>query len=237
MASGARIRALNHVPVPLGEGKTRPQVFECSDGQYWVLKLKGLPQVALWELAADWIGSSLARLAMVPSVECALVEVGFVAITTLPDELAKRAHAGSAYGSSYLAQARPVTGAVSIDKYLSPLARMRIVATDTWLDVPDRQKPQRGGWNLLVDAATTPPRLVAIDYGLAMADALDPHPLAPQAMRVQAPPEWRQHLHEDVAQAVADIQGVSANDIAAVVDAVPEDWRQGVPRLSTVSAN
>ncbi|MBI3970935.1 MAG: hypothetical protein HY332_06570 [Chloroflexi bacterium] len=231
-----RIRAVNFFPARLGEGKTLPQVFQCDDGRFWVLKLPGSPGAAPWELCADWIGTALAGMAKAPVLECGLVQVGLDAIWTLPDGPAQWAKPGTAFGTVFLEQARPVTGSTVIEHGLSPLNRMRIVATDTWLDVLDRQKPQRGGWNLLEDTSGETPRVVAIDYGMGLTEVLS-IVLAPPSMESRVPEAWRPSLREeDISAAVADIRALSAEPIQHVVDAVPEDWRLGVPGLGKVPA-
>ena len=233
---GRRLEAQNFWPARLGDGKTIPQVCECEDGSFWVVKLPGSPGAQNWELCADWIGSTLAGLANVPTPQCALIHVGVLALQTLPAGPAQWAKAGTAYGSAYLASARPVTGSLAVERGMAPLDLMRVVATDTWLGVLDRKKPQRGQWNLLEDTGTLPPRILTIDYGMSLTDVLS-YTLVPLPIAAQCPEEWRPRLREeDIARAAGDVNAVTEEQIRGVVDAIPEDWRASVARLDKVPA-
>lgn len=78
--------------------------------------------------------------------------------------------------------------------------------------------------------------IVAIDYGLGLSEVLGTV-LVQQPMRLRVPNQWRPRLREEhVAQAVGDVLAVTPDDIAAVVNVVPDDWCQAVPRLQKVLA-
>jgi len=67
----------------LSGGETQPQVFECDDDRDWVLKLPGNPHLNAG-LVADWVGTALATLAGVSTLEADFVEVSAAALSTVP---------------------------------------------------------------------------------------------------------------------------------------------------------
>jgi hypothetical protein len=129
-----------------------------------------------------------------------------------------------------------VTGMRAVLEAATPLELLRIVAVDTWLDVLDRRKPERTGWNLLVDTTAAPARLIAIDYGLALTEVLGvPLIGAERGMQPRIPAEWAMHLHAaDIDDVLADIRSVADDQIQEVVDCVPPDWSSAVPGVREV---
>jgi hypothetical protein len=215
-------------------GETQPQVFECSDGEDWVLKLPGNPHLATG-LCADWIGTVLAQRAGVPVIECNLVEVDELALSTM--RLDTPAHSwatsGIAFGSRYLRDAKDVTGLEGAVHAISADDRARIVVTDTWLDVLDRKKPGQGQWNLLMRTDVGRGAIVVIDYGMALGELLGPPLLAPVQMEVRVPPEWRPHLDRtEIRAAIAAAEAIPGEDIRAVVQSLPPAWRAAAPRAT-----
>lgn len=221
----------------LGGGETQPQVFECSDDQEWVVKLPGNPH-GVSGLCADWLGTMIAALVDVPVIECSLVEVVDDALATMPRGSTARAWAqpGVAFGSRYVIDSKNVTGQDVIMGLASSLDLARIVATDTWLDVLDRRKPQ-GQWNLLLLTGEEDNRLVTIDYGLALGELLGPPILGRVSMDARCPEEWRPHLRgEDLDLAASAIKSVARTDLESLVSTVPSSWQSALPRWREIPA-
>src|SRR5688572_8117606 len=93
----------------LGGGETQPQIYECDDGEEWVLKLPGNCH-GTSGLCADWVGTALACLLGVPVVECSVVAVSDLALSTLPETASARewARSGLAFGSRYMRDSEDV---------------------------------------------------------------------------------------------------------------------------------
>jgi hypothetical protein len=233
--TGGRLSARNW-RLSLGGGQTEPQLFQCSDGRDWVLKLQGNPHMDVVGLCADWVGTCLAGMARVPTVQCELVHVSPDALWTMR-KLEWSPRPGTAFGSLFAIQADAVTGTAAMEHGLSGSDLMRIVAVDTWLDVLDRKKPGRAGWNLLLDKETQPARVVSIDYGMGMPDALGVPILGAPPMAMQCPDEWRPWLHvSDIPTAMADINAIPDGEVEELVRSIPEDWRAHLPAMETISA-
>ena len=228
------LRALNWRRA-MGGGETKPQVFECDDGNDWVLKLPGNPHLGAAGLCADWIGTALAAECGVPVLECALVEVTPTALATMPDDNVATPWAapGTAFGSRFLAEAVSVLGLQGTPD-LGLISR--IVVVDTWLDVLDRKKPHGGLWNLLVDTNTPSSSLRVIDFGLSLTELLGPPMLGDIEVTVRCPTEWRPYLTTaDVSAAVADAHAIPSEWIDEIVASIPPDWRAAAPRYTELT--
>jgi hypothetical protein len=229
------VRAVNW-RMALPGGETRPQVFECDDGQEWVLKLPGNPHGGLGGLCADWIGTVIASRVGVSVLPCELVEVDQDAVNGMPagSEPRRWARPGVAFATRYV-KAQPVSGMATILSHSTSLDRMLIVATDTWLDVLDRKKPGLGEWNLLVDVGSKPQRMVVIDFGMGLGELLGPPILGSVPMAARIPAEWLLHLDpREVDLVLNDVGAVPRAEIETVVRSLPAEWTTAVPGVRGV---
>jgi len=212
-------------------GQTQPLVFECDDGQDWVLKLMGNPHLGTAGLCAEWIGSCLAKLVDVPVLECDLVEVDEQALSTIPrsSPVHNWAKPGPAFGTPWWEQCIVPPGMDSILAALpsdSDLAG--IVVTDTWLDVLDRKKGP-AQWNLLRGTGTDS-SLVVIDFGLALTEVLTEFVLGEPTLAVRCPNEWKPYVHElGVRRALEKVMNVPSEDITSTARSIPPVWQREVP--------
>lgn len=219
------LAARNH-RLELKGGESRPQVFGCSDDSEWVLKLMGNPQGSA-SMAADWVGSVLATMVGVPVPEPSIVEVSENALRTAPDSVREWAQPGPAFGSRYVVQNDNPLGVAQLSqcKNLNDVGKM--VVLDTWLEVLDRQKPD-GKWNLLIDQSEEELRLLVIDYGFSLSEALLPRgavALGGQAQRITCPNALRQYIDWDAArEAARAMLDISRDEAAEVVQAIPAEW-------------
>lgn len=223
--------ARNH-RADLGGGDTRPQLFRCDrDGvrEDWVLKLMGRANA---ELAADWIGSSLAGAL---GLRCPDVDIAIVpedAIATLPADVRSWARPGPAFASRFLG--RVTSGLVDPDISHHPRDVLGgVYALDLWLEVLDRRRPD-GTWNLLEDL--TDGSLWVMDFGKSLTPCL--HVMFGAADAVTPPAISGAILSAFALSGALDvctmIENMSEETIATTVAAVPSEWLDGGVRQRIV---
>lgn len=226
MATFDRIEARNYRRSYSG-GDSKPQLFQCSDGSEWVLKLIGNPQ-GVRPLAADWVGSVIAAQLGIPIPEPKIVDVGAEALSTAPEDIRLWAKPGPAFGSKLVRESINVLGPAQLT-LCSNLSHMgRVAVLDTWIDVPDRKKPD-GYWNLLIETSHHgQPTFLAIDQGLAFGNCLYPIAAPPppdSTVPVRLPEELHPFLdRQEANEALRQMNLISSNELTALLDSLPLEW-------------
>ncbi len=213
------LRAMNHLR-SLSGGQTLPQLFQCDDGQAWVLKLVG-NHMGQRTLAVDWVGHCVAALLNVPIVEPSIVLVAQEALDTAPDDVRAWARPGAAFGTRFLRMATPIAGLNQLTpcRNLGLLGRLHVV--DVWMDVLDRRKPE--GWNLLVETNTPTGDLRVIDFGLGLSPILGL--LAQDDCLDRFPRDltlWEDRI--ELQDALSKCISIKLSEIETIVDSVPSEW-------------
>ena len=207
-------------------GDSRPQLFECSDEEEWVLKLMGNAQGTI-TLAADWIGSALSLLIGVPTPESSIINVTADALRTAPSSVQEWAAPGPAFGSLFVTQNNSFAGAAAVTQCANVSDIGKMAVADTWLQVEDREKPDRA-WNMLIDTSLDVPELRVIDYGLSLRDHLAPVGILLRdqpAARLVCPDPLRPYLDWEAArQAVNAMLSMPEQQIEDIVQSVPTAW-------------
>jgi len=210
----------------LKEWESRPQLFQCSDGAEWVLKLMG-NNLGSASLATDWVGSALATMIGVPTPEPNIVEVSGDALRTAPESVQEWARPGPAFGSALVSQYVNLFGMAQLTQCVNLRDIGKMVVLDTWIEVLDRQKPD-GKWNLLIDNADDEPQLRVIDYGFSLSETLRPRdavPLGEPAKLLACPPSLRPHIDWGAArEAVRAMLDISRDQVAEVIQSIPAEW-------------
>jgi hypothetical protein len=194
-----------------------------------VVKLVGLGMSTGATNAADWWGALLAAFVEVPCPAPQLVRVDEAALETCRREVRDSAVSGMAFGVEYLPRASPAIGLESITGCVNHArALARAAALDTWIDVPDRMKPDFGR-NLLVNTDDGQKELVLIDFGLAFGSALVPilgtRGDALTEMRDPLDPRVRSLIDKsELMSCIGTIEDISEADIVRVINTAPQEW-------------
>src|SRR3989304_6709326 len=163
------VSARNHLH-ELSGGQSAPQVFQCDDDDYWVLKLLGNP-LGRSVLVADWVGALLAHNLKVPTPRVEVVNVSDAALATAPSHIQRWARPGPAFGSKWLQQAKTVSGIVELEGVENAPVFGRLHVLDVWIEVLDRRKPDLT-WNMLIDTSTSRGAFVAVEFGMSLNEVL-----------------------------------------------------------------
>ena len=209
-----------------GTGQTEPQVFACSDGLDRVLKLQGIATGP--SLASDWLGSLLAVALQVHTPAPALVDVGEVAIATLPRAQRDRALPGVAFATTYVHTASTLIGLDSIiacPNHAELLSRLLIL--DMWIGTEDRMHPDFGR-NLLIDNVDRTRSLMVIDFGMAFTPVLFKMVGAEpdiEHIDLRFRPEIRPLLgREHIRSALSDAEAITQADLVGYASTTPSEW-------------
>ena len=209
-----------------GTGQTEPQLFACSDRVDRVLKLQGIATGP--SLASDWVGSLLAVALQVHTPAPVLVDVGEVAIATLPRAQRDRARPGIAFGTTYV---RNATTGIMLDSIIAcpnhSELLSRLLVLDMWIGTEDRMNPDFGR-NLLVDNVDGTRSLMAIDFGMAFAPVLFKMVGAEpdvEHIDLRFRPEIRPLLgREHIRSALSDAEAITQADLVRYAHTTPSEW-------------
>lgn len=215
----------------IGFGDTRPQVFECESRgeiQQWVLKLTGASPA---ELAADWIGTLLARRAGLRCPESDIADVTTGALANAPADIQEWARPGPAFASRLLRANSGLIDAQVVQFTADELGAM--YAVDTWLEVLDRRRPD-GIWNVMEGLQSG--ELWVLDFGKSLAPCLVPLVIAgDEIVEPNYPSVVRRKASVSSAMATCDIiESLTAEEIAEVVVSAPARWISDAERRCVV---
>lgn len=190
------------------------------------------------DLVCEWVGTRLAQLVCLPTLEPALIDVPL----TAPVELAGsvRFRPGKAFITRACEGEQWSGRRAELHDVVNPHDFGRLVAFDTWVMNCDRYRPNRPGihseWSaprnvfLARDDESAKVRLTAIDHELCFKCQKD---LSPKYLSSATSCDTLYGLfpefgglarREDALAAVGVIESITRAQIAAVVDEVPQAW-------------
>jgi hypothetical protein len=189
-------------------------------------------------LASDWVGTHLARLFGLPTLNCAIIE-----IDATKDEIRFKNNTLAQSGTAFCTQEEPghtwAGGNAQLEALVNLKDIARLVVFDTWIRNRDRHPPkgterQLNYNNVFLSKRSLPEgqyRLLAIDHTHAFADN---NTLSVRMARIENIkdrniygrfPEFVSYCQwQDIQSCLADLQAVRTAEIEAVLHSLPQDW-------------
>lgn len=197
-------------------------LFECSDGQMWVIKLATNPHQRIQALVGDWIGTCLAIHLKLPTLEPTIVRVEQAAIDTIRDsDVRVWARPCHAFATRYLEETSQILQGQEIVSRWSEDNLARLVVLDTWLDVIDRKRPI--GWNFLRNTETN--GIIVMDFGMAFSTVFGVPLLGGDPLQIMMPDEFRPFVSPAMlVQGAQDASSISDSMLKELVGSLPETW-------------
>jgi len=214
-------------------GKSKPLLFEATDGTQWVVKYKNNPQ-GIRILVNEWVASNLAQLLSLPSPECSLImldkQLLEIESTSIPGTTTK-VEVGLSFGSRYIDNADNNPTRYQMDRLDNTGIIPGIIVMDTWIDNPDRDDRDRNFSNIIVSPSSIRSKytLHLIDLGKVSSS----HWTANELLNRKTALNLRGHnrlfapliLGRPVFQPFLEVlESVSAEEIESVVATVPDEW-------------
>lgn len=214
-------------------GKSKPLLFETTDGTQWVVKYKNNPQ-GIRILVNEWVASNLAPLLSLPSPECSLImldkqlleiESIFIPSTTTKVEV------GLSFGSRYINNADNNPTRYQMARLDNTDVIPGIIVMDTWIDNPDRDDRSRNFSNIIVSPSSIRSKytLHLIDLGKVSSSDWTANKLLNRKTALNLRGHNRLFapliLGRPTFQPFLEVlESVSAEEIESVVATVPDEW-------------
>jgi len=193
-------------------------------------------------LACEWVGTNLARLLGLPTLDFALIEIGE------DDEIPLASGNPALAGPAFITRAErnvPWGGKASeLQKVANPKDIGRLVLLDTWTLNCDRYPPdpnsRRPNWDNVFLSREGAPRgrclIKAIDHthcftcGDELTSRLSHISRAKDERIYGLFPEFEPFLdRNDMKRALSDLQTIKRSDVEKVVRAIPVEWQVNRP--------